>query len=773
MKNQLQSHIFNSLKLKELYKPLYYRLKIPSEKQKLQEIITSNSGIQVYDEIVSQVEELIKSRNPKTFYNKETLHREAIEFLNQHNHEEYGVWVYYPWNNKLIHLLDEKEFIEVRTNRNHYKISFEEKEILINKKIGIIGLSVGHSIAMTIATERICSELRIADFDVLELSNLNRIRTPVYNLGCSKVVIVAREIAEIDPYLKVIPYDNGLNEENIDEFFLNNGKLDLCVEVCDGLDIKVLTRQKAKELGVPVVMNTSDRGSTDIERFDLTPNLSLLHGLADHLDLSKVKEARTNEEKIPYVISMIGLDTTSPRLKASMLEIAESINTWPQLASAVVLGGGIITDVSRRILLSQFNDSGRYFIDLEEIFKDKEYSDTNNYSQNIIGSLSDKDLIDIIASHPFKNRTNKTIHPSVEVIEKIVTAGIQAPLAMNNQPWKFVYKDGLLYLFHVHFNDYPSNGSRLTLSDVAIGSVIENMALAARELKLEIDMELSPNKSNKRLIAIFEFFQNDNINIEEPLHDLTRFIDTIVSPKNLKLGEKLDQKIVEEFEAITSTISGAGIEFVQTSKGKEEIAEVIGIAERVRILYPEIYNRFFDSDGVQDIFQLLKTNNSLDSDDLNLSPSEYLSMKICSDTKVISLLKKWNKGGGIEKLSRVSVEASSKIGLITIPNFNFENLINGGRVIQRLQLLARKHNLLLKPYFSPIILSATNNEFGLLKFNLEVQEELKFLREKFLSTIPIDNKNVGLFLFTLNISKISANKRLPRPFNKDLFLNYH
>ena len=86
------------------------------------------------------------------------------------------------------------------TNDASRSASPEEKETLSKKKIGIIGLSVGQSIALTIAMERTCGELRIADFDILELSNLNRIRAGLPNLGIAKTIVVAREIAEIDPW---------------------------------------------------------------------------------------------------------------------------------------------------------------------------------------------------------------------------------------------------------------------------------------------------------------------------------------------------------------------------------------------------------------------------------------------------------------------------------------------------------------------------------------------------------------------------------------------
>ena len=50
-----------------------------------------------------------------------------------------------------------------------------------------------------------------------------------------------------------------------------------------------------------------------------------------------------------------------------MTEIGKTITTWPQLASAVVLGGAITTDITRRILLKQYQNSGRFYVDLEKI----------------------------------------------------------------------------------------------------------------------------------------------------------------------------------------------------------------------------------------------------------------------------------------------------------------------------------------------------------------------------------------------------------------------
>jgi tRNA A37 threonylcarbamoyladenosine dehydratase len=55
----------------------------------------------------------------------------------------------------------------------------------------------------------------LADFDTLELTNLNRVPASVMDLGVNKAVVAARRIAEIDPYLRVIVQPDGITADNL------------------------------------------------------------------------------------------------------------------------------------------------------------------------------------------------------------------------------------------------------------------------------------------------------------------------------------------------------------------------------------------------------------------------------------------------------------------------------------------------------------------------------------------------------------------------------
>lgn len=391
--------------------------------------------------------ELIKARMPHRTYSQADLNQEVRAWLADMPAAHYGVWVYYPWSGRLVHLLDEREFIELRTTRNLYKITTTEREVLAQKKIGIMGLSVGQSIALTVAMERSCGDIRLADFDLLELSNLNRIRSGVHNLGISKVIVAAREIAEIDPFLHVTCFLEGVNEENLDQFLLEGGKLDVLVDECDGLDIKIFARYRARALGIPVVMDTSDRGLLDVERFDTESERPILHGLIPDLDPRQL-QGLSNEDKVPYILPMLGVETLSTRAKASLVETGQSIATWPQLASSVVLGGAVGAEVCRRIVLGHYHESARYFVDLDTLVGDRQpegKTATSTPAQITTPPRQEHlshDQIPGLIEQVLPFETDGRLLLERQHIVELIEAAILAPSGGNCQPWQWVHREG-------------------------------------------------------------------------------------------------------------------------------------------------------------------------------------------------------------------------------------------------------------------------------------------------------------------------------------------
>lgn len=486
----------------QVFKPLFYRISKENDRQALS-LLLDKPGLSVHDYLFDQVKELMKISHPNLKLNAEQQEEAAQKHIHPLSMEEYGVWVYYPWANRLVHIVDEQEFIELRTSRNQYKITREERDLLAQKKIGVIGLSVGQSVATTLAMERIAGEIRLADFDVLELTNLNRIRTSIHNLGLPKVYAVAREIAEIDPFILVKCFPEGITEDNMNDFLIESGKLDLILEESDSLDIKVLIRYKAKELGIPVVMESSDRCMVDVERFDLEPSRKVLHGLIDKLDIPTLKSLKTNEEKIPYALAILGADTLSSRLKMSMGEIGKTITTWPQLASAVTMGGGIAADVSRRLLLHEFTSSGRYYVDVETIISDASCSVQYSRETSHFDPLTMEEMNNLIHqlnpignSHPIPDQFCQQL---IETCKKKLEPS-------ESMKWSWLSKNNVLYIFNENKTAFTPQEQHSTI--LALGASLRHISFLAQQMQLSPIVQIYPLHKDERLIAKITFSSN-------------------------------------------------------------------------------------------------------------------------------------------------------------------------------------------------------------------------------------------------------------------------
>ncbi|MBI3631804.1 MAG: ThiF family adenylyltransferase, partial [Candidatus Staskawiczbacteria bacterium] len=271
--------------------PIIFNLAKEDRQNQLADILDKGFINQVSDDYAEQLKELFAIKNPTLVYtpdfeNKFKNYLKTVESKNPLF--EQGRWVYFPWLSALVHILEEKDFQLVRTARNCYLISPKEQEIFYNSVIGIGGLSVGNSVALAIVLQGGARHIKLADFDNLALSNTNRIRAGIQNLGLPKVEMTARQIYEINPYAKVEIFSEGLNPENIEKFFEG---LDIVIDELDNIAIKFLIREQAKKHRLAVVMaaDNGDNAVVDIERYDIDPQPEFFHGRIGKVTYKQLK----------------------------------------------------------------------------------------------------------------------------------------------------------------------------------------------------------------------------------------------------------------------------------------------------------------------------------------------------------------------------------------------------------------------------------------------------------------------------------------------------
>ncbi len=111
-----------------------------------------------------------------------------------------------------------------------------------DSRVGIMGLG-GLGSVVTVALARIgVGGLLLADYDLVEPSNLNRQQFFVDQVGMKKTEALRQNLARINPYLRVETFDQELTEENIPLVFAG---VKVLVECFDGPRMKALALRTA------------------------------------------------------------------------------------------------------------------------------------------------------------------------------------------------------------------------------------------------------------------------------------------------------------------------------------------------------------------------------------------------------------------------------------------------------------------------------------------------------------------------------------------------
>ena len=109
-----------------------------------------------------------------------------------------------------------------------------------NSCVGIAGAGgLGSHVAIALARVGV-GQLNIADFDVVEPSNLNRQQYFIDQIGIPKVTALRENLKRINPYTRVVTFNEKVTPQNITKLF---GSVDILVEAFDAADQKAMLVQ--------------------------------------------------------------------------------------------------------------------------------------------------------------------------------------------------------------------------------------------------------------------------------------------------------------------------------------------------------------------------------------------------------------------------------------------------------------------------------------------------------------------------------------------------
>lgn len=612
-------------------------------------------------------------------------------------------WAYYPWRRSAVAILGPEAFRAVRLDRNRHLITDAEQRTLNGLRVGVVGVSAGHAIAYTLAAEGACGTLRLADFDELELSNLNRVPATVLDIGLNKAIVAARRIAELDPYLAVEVVATGLSAQSVQDFL---DGLDVVVEECDSLDMKVLLRQTARARGIPVLMATTDRGLIDVERYDTDPRRPILHGLLGDIDADRLS-GLTTREKVPYVLNILDSQQLSARGAASLVEVGQTLSGWPQLAGDIWVGAATVTSAVRRIGLGEPLGSGRVRVDVNAA----------------LDRLEEPVVADAVpAVTPGSATAPQARQPVSEVIAQ---AAICAPSGGNAQPWHVVAEQDSLTIRLA-----PERTSMMDIafrgSAVALGAAMLNARIAAAAHEMLGPVAFDTTQPGSPLQATLRFGSGADPGLAalyEPMrHRATNRYHGTPTP--------IDPATVKLLEDAAET-EGARLRLLLTRDEIDRSAAILAAADRVRYLTPRLH---------EEMISELRwpgdpaAETGIDVASLELGPSELPVLGLLSRPDVVARLAQWDAGTALGNNMAERVAASSALAIVYAEGAELIDFARGGSAMQAVWIVAHQCGLAVQPV-SPVFLYGCTKEdlqkasphFGAELHRL--QQELRALAE--------------------------------------------
>lgn len=761
----LQRSLAEQAELRHVHTPLIFDRSLAHEREAMEELLRAEGAVCfAHDTVAQQLNDLVETRNPARQIYQDVVEAglvqrkrrlpsdvraaEVARLTRGQPLEDYGRWVYYPWAKRLVHVLPPSDFHELRTDRNRNKLTREEQQRLAGLKVAIAGLSVGSAVALTLALEGTCGELRLADFDELDLSNLNRLRGGVHDIGVNKAVLAARAIVEQNPFAKVKVYEEGVTKENVEALLIGDGGVDVLVEECDSFYMKLYLREEARAHRIPVIMETSDRGMIDVERFDEEPERPIFHGLLGDIRADDLL-GLTAREKVPYFMAIVG-ERMTLRMAASLVEVEQTVSGWPQLGADVTLGGASVTVAVRRLGLGKALPSGRAYVDLDELVTSVSQPKPPSYLAPASAPPSRRTLAK--ASGDGDERA---------FVRRIVERATLAPSAGNNQPWRFHYAGGELTLHLDRSRCENSLDIEQRASLVAVGAALEHLVVAAAAEGFTSDVVLLDELDADGRCAKLRFAAGKP---SEQRH--AEQIGRRATNRHLCERASLDE---EDTRALASTAAFLGVTatFVDAQQDRAELGRVLGAGDRLRYLLPRLHRELM-SEVRFTPEEAERARDGLDLRAFELDAADRAAMEIIRDPDVVKLVRSVNGGAALEEGSMKQCAAASALCVLHAKSRTARDYLAGGRAVARFWWEASARGIAVYPMTPLFTYMHAGTRDGEELFDAATFRDVDALRDRFLRLYGLSDDESVLIHLKLARAPLPSIETLRRPLDEVL-----
>src|ERR1044072_7638851 len=137
----------------------------------------------------------------------------------------------------------------------------------------------------------------------------------------------------------------------------------------------------------------------------------------------------------------------------------------------------------------------------------------------------------------------------------------------------------------------------------------------------------------------------------------------------------------EQMQYFVQRNKNAFIYKINNANDIASLSEIVGSLERLKLIHKE---------GHREFFNMLRNDDASDSGVKlsSYSSSEQMGYSMIRDSKVATLLSKWNKGDVLKQLFGASVQSASCVLVFALKEVNRTGLIDAGKLLEQLWIAA-------------------------------------------------------------------------------------
>jgi nitroreductase len=347
--------------------------------------------------------------------------------------------------------------------------------------------------------------------------------------------------------------------------------------------------------------------------------------------------------------------------------------------------------------------------------------------------------------------------PDSKAMQEILARAYAAPSGDNLQPWVLEWQDETLFVSIDRIRDRSLYNFRYRASLIALGTMLENMAIAARRHGLDCDVAL--NADGEDLLSATVRFRRATVTTPDALY---AYIDERCTNRRAYTRTPLKDGVLDALLRSIPNDGMSALTFVQDTARKRVLARATSLNDRFLLEWKPLHDGLFEA--VRWTAQEAeRTRDGLFVKTLELAEAAlaFKIMRTWGGARVLSLL-----GGKLVAPvhSYQTFMRSAAFGFLQMTGDSREAFVEGGRRLQRVWLTATSLGVSFQPMAGTLYLLQHLDEPSSLPSE-DVRRRLIEARRVFEETLPMREGSAPILLFRLGYGpRPSARslRRLPR-----------